>query len=227
MKIGRNIISNAEEELRRLLGRAAESGDYDSIIVLTEWARRLRDVLESRAKEPGCHPTAERVPSPGNGDGGGIASDLLPPEPRNGSTGPRGTPVRRKKRAAGLKRRSSSRPSDYPKFLRDGENLVKIGWSKSEKAPYEHRAARRVLGYLVGALQRMGRDRRRFTMDDVLPLKDPEDGTEIPTYQVYLCLAWLRAEKLIVQHGRQGYTLPDPADLHRLCEERIQALPRR
>jgi hypothetical protein len=38
------------------------------------------------------------------------------------------------------------------------------------------------------------------------------DG-DSPTYQFYVCLAWLRSVGLVVQHGRQGYTVPDPAKL--------------
>jgi hypothetical protein len=57
-------------------------------------------------------------------------------------------------------------------------------------------------------------------MEEVLPLNNPGDGSELPSYQVYLSLAWLRAEDLIVQHGRQGYSLPPGSDLERESERR-------
>lgn len=223
LKSGEDVIGQAEEELRRLLGRAAEIGDYDSVLVLTDWAKRLRDLLDHGAKGQVRQP----VPIPENGDRRGISPAPLPlANPRNGMKGSQRTPVKRKKRGR-PKSRALLRPPDYPRFLRDGENLVKIGWSKSEKAPYEHKAPHRVLGFVVGAFQRAGRDGRRFTIEDVAPLEDREDGSEIPTYQVYLCLAWLRAEKLIVQHGRQGYSLPNPDELNRLADERFRDLPQR
>ena len=64
-------------------------------------------------------------------------------------------------------------------------------------------------------------------MEENLPLKDPADGTEIPTYQVYLCLAWLRQAKLVEQHGRQGYSLPDSAHLDALAGKLFEQLPTR
>ncbi len=63
-------------------------------------------------------------------------------------------------------------------------------------------------------------------MEENLPLKDPADGTEIPTYQVYLCLAWLRQAKLVEQHGRQGYSLPSSAHLEGLAGKLFEQLPR-
>ena len=48
-----------------------------------------------------------------------------------------------------------------------------------------------------------------FTTEDLLPLHDTADGTDVPSYQVYVCLAWLRHEKLVHQEGRQGYRLAD------------------
>jgi len=38
------------------------------------------------------------------------------------------------------------------------------------------------------------------------------DG-DAPGYQFYVCLAWLRSVGLVVQHGRQGYTVPEPSKL--------------
>ena len=41
-------------------------------------------------------------------------------------------------------------------------------------------------------------------MDGILPL-NAEDGSEIPDYQSYLCLAWLRSIGAVTQKGREGY----------------------
>ncbi len=102
---------------------------------------------------------------------------------------------------------------------------MKIGWSKREKAPYEHRAPKRVLQLLVESLLRVGGSGQRFTTDDVLPLR--EEGTEIPTYQSYLTLAWLREVGLIVQHGRQGYSLLPGANLTQESDRLWNLLPAR
>ena len=43
-------------------------------------------------------------------------------------------------------------------------------------------------------------------------------GSDIPDYQTYLTLAWLRSIDLITQHGRQGYSLPGDSKLERESE---------
>ena len=47
-----------------------------------------------------------------------------------------------------------------------------------------------------------------------MPLHD-QSGAELPSYQAYLCLAWLVAAGLLERHGRQGYTIPNAQDLDR------------
>lgn len=92
--------------------------------------------------------------------------------------------------------------------------LVKVGWSKSQRSEYEHKSPRRVLALLVESLLRVGPKGKRLTMDKVLPLRDTENaGAEMPDYQGYVCLAWLRHEGLIQQHGRSGYSIPKPGGL--------------
>lgn len=46
------------------------------------------------------------------------------------------------------------------------------------------------------------------SMDGVLPLS-ADDGSEIPDYQSYLCLAWLRSIGVVDQQGKEGYVLGD------------------
>jgi len=115
------------------------------------------------------------------------------------------TPVSSAKRAA--------KGKDYPRFGRRGESLVKVGWSKREKNEYEHKAPKRAVDLLVSALVRTGINGRIFQANDILPLADPDEGTEIPVYQVYLSLAWLRGLGLVDQHGRQGYSVTKPKEL--------------
>ena len=56
-------------------------------------------------------------------------------------------------------------------------------------------------------------------MEDVLPLVY-EGGKEIPSYQAYLALAWLRSVEAITKDGRDGYR----ADLSKLSDENLKAL---
>jgi hypothetical protein len=115
----------------------------------------------------------------------------------------------------------------YPKFVRDGENLIKIGWSKAEKSEYEHRSPKRVLSVLTASLDKIAGNGKRFAMESVMPLTDPEQGSEIPPYQLYLCLAWLRQIGVVVQHGRQGYSLQRDENLPSAVESRWKEIPQR
>ncbi len=103
---------------------------------------------------------------------------------------------------------------------------MKIGWSKSDRATYEHRSPRSILQNLVRRVAEIGGNGLRFTTEQLLPLLD-ENGSELPSYQCYLCLAWLVAEGLIERHGRQGYTLHGQGDLTQAVEAAWQGLPKR
>ena len=110
-----------------------------------------------------------------------------------------------------------TRPT-YPRFLRRGDQLVKVGWSKREKSEYEHKAPRQSALVLARAAAEAGKDGRIFQINALLPLSDPKDGTEIPDYQVYLVIAWWRSTGLLDQHGRQGYSIPNASQLYQAVE---------
>lgn len=95
----------------------------------------------------------------------------------------------------------------YPRFFRQGESLVKVGWSKKSREEYEHKAPKTAVFAVASALHRAGGAGRRITMDNVIPVHDETLNSSVPDYQVYVALAWLRDLRLVVQHGRQGYTL--------------------
>lgn len=114
--------------------------------------------------------------------------------------------------------RGRNKLGSYPRFFRNDGTLIKIGWSKSQKAEYEHKSSKRVLSVLCHALTKIGSNGKRLTMDKVLPLTDPSDGSALPEYQCYVCLAWLRSIGLVVQYGRQGYSLKKGTDLEKAIE---------
>ena len=49
--------------------------------------------------------------------------------------------------------------------------------------------------------------------------------SEVPGYQVYLCLAWLRSEGLVTKHERQGYTADSPDSLEKDVASRWKLIP--
>jgi hypothetical protein len=102
-----------------------------------------------------------------------------------------------------------------------------LGWSKSAKSVYEHKAPKTVLAALTTRLVAVCQKKRRFTMEQVLPLSNPSDGTEVSSYQVYLCVAWLRTTGLLIQHGRQGYSVAHPSRFVSEVESNWEKVPLR
>jgi hypothetical protein len=96
--------------------------------------------------------------------------------------------------------------------------LVKIGWSKSDRKEYQHRAAHDLLVELRQALLDASKRRKLFTMGALEPQLS-SSGT--PGYQAYVWLAWLRAEGLVKQHGRQGYSVVKPATFEKDVERAL------
>jgi hypothetical protein len=199
-----DVLLIAERQLVVLANEASEGRDYDAATALLEAARRVKMVGDNGM----AIADAEPLSSPATAIGQNTSS-------ANGEMSlPSTTTIGRR-----------ARKKDYPKFLRDGDSLVKVGWSKAEKAEYEHKSSKKALLALGQALAAIGTKGRRFTMDKVLPLNDPSDSSALPDYQCYLCLAWLRHSGLVIQHGRQGYSLPKNGDLPTAVERNWEQLP--
>ena len=187
------LLEDCEKGLQRLVSTAASEGDYGAVIKLTSWARVLGGLVEDAKAELA---PAKQIP------GGSQAS---PQRTITGRTGSDSLPSKgsQKARLAGR----------YPKFFRTSGELMKIGWSKRERAEYHHKAPHSVLMQLVSKLTVVGSGGTIFTADDVFPL-GADEGSPVPNYQSYLCLAWLRHEGLVQAHGRQGYSVVNGESLN-------------
>jgi len=190
------VLRRSEADLRAMLSKAASAGDYENVLRLTSLAKAIAELIVI-AKAP--FETTKKIHS-------AVTRSF-------------------RKGARSKSRRKIAAPPGYPRFLRRGDNLVKIGWSKRAKKEYQHKAPRRVLTLVAAAISKMGANRQLFTTDDFMPVADPDESTQVPGYQTYLCLAWLRHEGLVEQHGRQGYTTSCSAALLSKIEERWQLLP--
>ena len=209
LKKALGILSEAEEALSTLMREALADQRYDDVATVAEATQLLTDLvgsLESPSRKDrdaglsGARTRREETPASGAG---------LP-----GTQNPRKEPRRVPSGAA------RGEPSgSYPQFAKDGDRLVKVGWSSKVRREYEHRTHRKVLRVFA----RVVRDRPEaadcFTMDDVLPLVYA-GGKEIPSYQAYLALAWLRRVEAIRKEGRDGYR----ADLFKLSDESLKSL---
>lgn len=95
----------------------------------------------------------------------------------------------------------------YPYFERNGDKLVKVGWSKKNKEPYEHRAPKEAVVSFVRHLTSSVAPNEVFVIENLFPVPDVANDCEVPTYQVYLSIAWLRDAGVIKKSGRDGYVL--------------------
>lgn len=190
-------LKRCEEELRGFAAEAAASGDYDRLERIATTARRISYLAsEWLARDPGS-----------------ITHDAdtsaTPPQ------SPEGAPSRSRGTRATAGR-------EYPRFMRRDDDLVKIGWSKAGRKEYQHRAAHGLLVALQKALLDASKARKLFTMDT---LDRYLAANDVPGYQAYAWLAWLRAAGLVKQHGRQGYTLVKAATFEADIEKAFIELP--
>jgi hypothetical protein len=201
------VLETAETGLAALAAEAAAQRAYADAAALLEAARRVQQIGEQTLTTPAeASPVAPRTP----------AADPLPAPARAARAA---TPT-----AAAATRKT--RKADYPKFFREGDTLIKVGWSKSEGSEYEHKCPKRVLDALVATLLSIGGDGVIFATDQFLPLIDAAQ-TEVPIYQVYLGIALMKQVAIIDQHGRRGYSIPRLAHFREAVEAAWHNLPRR
>ena len=215
----RGIFVDAETRLRELLSRAVAAADYGALARLTELAREMARIAaelgtmesDSAPVGPLREPLREaEAGRPGNGR-----------QVRYG-TADAGRPIARGYRTPASR-------NEYPRFLRNGNELVKIGWSRKKRGEYVHKAPRAAVDALLRAIAARQSGARLFTADELFshdrPLKDPATGQEWPAYQAYVALAWLRAVGVVRAHGRRGYSIVSKEPLPQAVEAAWNCLP--
>jgi hypothetical protein len=189
-----HLLQETEAKLRELVSDAATSGDYASVVQIASWARTLSELPNAKSTEKVSK--IVRVPS----------------HPQNGAKGP--------KQISLSKRGQRS----YPLFFRQGDHVVRIAWSKSEKKEYQHKTAYAVLKLLAKSMAEKGADGRVFATEQFLPIRDIQNS-EVPNYQAYVGIALFKQAGLIDQHGRQGYSIPRLGDFKDAVEAIWKKLP--
>lgn len=190
-----DILSRADAELRSLIEELAKEGAYGDVASTARIAQAVAGLKEDAIN--------------------GTVAPLVeqPTEPHEAIALPK----------PGTSRRRGAK--DYPKFGRDGDKLVKTAWSKRDRAEYEHRAPRTVVDLLLQTIVKKKGEGRKFEASEVLPIKDPATRQELPSYQSYMALAWLRAEGVVTKKGRNGYVLKSGAASPERISQLWEALP--
>lgn len=175
-----DVLTEAEDQFTLRLQKAAGDRQYADVATLAAVSEQLHNLIQSindngRTPEPSI---AVRVT-----DSSGSAAHKL------GSR-------------RGIAKAKNERANAYPRFARSGHRLVKIAWSKKDGAEYEHRAPHIAVLAVVSSLRKLGSG--EFSMDELAQVRD-KYGNEVPSYQVYLVMAWLRAWGAVRKIGRGGY----------------------
>ena len=191
-----NALERCELEVCQLVGEAARGKDYKAVDRLNELAQNLEHLKKSlESHEP-------------------VSLVIQPINDRGTRASPKEVATKKPRRKSSKRR--STRPAGYPKFDVEGNSLVKISWSKTKKSEYVHKAPKRVLESLIGTLLELGGKREVVATERMFPLED--NGNQYPDYQSYLCLLWLKENKLVIHHGREGYQVAEPDSLQTNCE---------
>ena len=177
------------DELTTTAEAALAAGDFDSVIRVTEVLKRVSGLLDSWSLSE----AESTVPT--------LSSEF---EPVDITSPPESRPTP-KSRSRGKQ--------PYPRFRRDGSYMVKTGWSKKSREEYEHRAPAEAVFTIAGCLDDMTASGGTVAADDVAAALSQDGATEVPSYQLYLVLAWMRAEQLLNRIGRTGYTSVFPREL--------------
>lgn len=196
---GLQLLATTRDSLKALLSEALSKGEYEAIQKLALWAKQVDEFL------------GPEKPVGGAVSGGQfVLSRSLPGMRAAGRKQPRLRRSRRKKR---IRKRALTALAEGAVFRRDGDILVKIGASRSDSGEYQHRVPKWALDLLVGRMAAVRDPGQLIRMDDLLPLADEQANRDVPVYQAYVGIAWLRSESLVRQHGRQGYTVGNAARL--------------
>jgi hypothetical protein len=190
------LLKDTEGKLRELVSAAASSGDYASVVQMAAWARTISELLKGTASEAKT-PTSSSPTQP------------------NG---------KRAKYALPRGKSSHHMQKSYPQFFRQGDQLIRIAWSKREKKEYRHKAPLFVIKALAKAMAEKGTDGRVFSTDQFLPIPETGNG-EVPNYQAYVGISMFKQTGLIDQHGRQGYSIPRLAEFKDAVEAIWKKLP--
>lgn len=199
MSRSKSAMSEVAEALIRvqaIASQALRDSDYAALEQVAGIARQLESILAGEVVEA----TAPKSPK---------VTDVSPKKPLL---------IKKNKR----KRKTAS--AGTPSFYRAKSELVKVGISKVSKGTYEHRAPFEVAIRLSRELSKVSHSEELFRMDDFLPSLGKVKGREVPSYQAYLCLAWMRSEGIVVQHGRRGYTVPEPAKVEQAVQKKFEGL---
>ena len=195
-KISRDInkvlgeIVGIENRLSEQIRAAIDKREYSDLAGLAAVSQKVHEAIDQIRRQV---------------DSSAKASDTAPPPaPRRAAKGRKGktkanapasAPAEPKKRRQASKR-------GYPKFSRQGDNLVKTEWNNVKNGEQRHRVSFATVSQLVGTVNDNGGQMFR---KNLLQAVTTADGKKLPMHQLYIVLGWLLSSKAIAKKGRGDY----------------------
>jgi hypothetical protein len=202
------VARRAESEIRTLIEKAVRGGQYQEVADLADVAQGLMELRN-------------RLGDTTDGIGSSVGSMAVEADSLERSSKPKARKRKKSSSKAGLALKL--RDTEYPRFLKDQDKLVKVGWSEREASTYEHRAPFEAIRVVVQKIEALTGKSDTFRMEDVLPVQ--VDGNEIPSYQAYMALAWLRKSSLVDRSNKNSYIVKSSHDLLKTVERLWKSLP--
>jgi hypothetical protein len=119
----------------------------------------------------------------------------------------------------GGKKRKAQR---YPRFEIRNETLYRIAFSRKTNAEYEHKVPKKHVDQICRALAVASVRDEPIEVGEIVGRVNRSSAVQIPQYQVYSVIGWLRATKQIDQVGRDGYRIP--SSIQELAEQQWREL---
>lgn len=192
------VIREAEARIQDLMAAAVRNRQYEHLPELAGLAERLAAIL----------PVADDSMD-------GVVKDTATVERISrefpSSVAPKTSANKPRQKTSPSRRNPKAIKGRYPMFSRDDESLVKTGLSQKSGTTYEHRAAKSAIEIIISRIRGVASEEGRpFSAESLSDIGSHSDDSEIPGYQLYLTLAWLKSLGLLKQHGRKGYSIATP-----------------
>lgn len=173
-------LESCETKVQRVIVKAAEGGTYEMV----DRAREIAEKISEIRRDSGSLESEEDEQASGNVDVPAV----------------RGRLRRRRKKP-------KQRPK-YPRFETSEKALLRYGWSKKDKAEYNHKVPKEVVEDVLKVMKTLAAGGSGpFMAETIIAAANDGRNEPIPNYQVYAVLSFLRSREDIEQQGRDGYLI--------------------
>lgn len=185
-KVLGNIVG-IENRLSEQIRIAIEKREYSDLAGLAKISEKVHEAIGQIRQQVNASALPARA---------------APAAPQRAAKGRKAKAKAKKQTAEQPKRRSQSGKRGYPKFGREGDNLVKTEWNNVKNTAQRHRVPFATVSQMVGAINDNG---GQVFRKNLLQNFTTAGGKKLPMHQLYIVLGWLLSTKAIAKKGRGDY----------------------